>query len=45
MSSDLDAGTAIGTASAPTDVNTGVYFELRRNNKPVDPRTWLSQRR
>lgn len=39
------AGEAVGTASAPTGVNTGVYFELRQNNKPVDPRTWLSQRR
>ncbi|RAO76655.1 murein hydrolase activator EnvC family protein [Dyella jiangningensis] len=37
------AGEAVGTASAPTGVNTGVYFELRQNNKPVDPRTWLRQ--
>jgi len=41
----VDAGTTIGTASAPTGVNTGVYFELRRNNQPVDPRSWLSQHR
>lgn len=41
----VSAGEAVGTASAPTGVNTGVYFELRQNNKPVDPRTWLSQRR
>ncbi len=41
----IDAGQAIGTASAPTGVNTGVYFELRKNNQPVDPRSWLSQRR
>lgn len=41
----VSAGEAIGTASAPTGVNTGVYFELRQNNKPVEPRTWLSQRR
>ncbi len=40
----VEAGQAIGTASAPTGVNTGVYFELRQNNKPVDPRSWLSRR-
>ena len=37
----IDAGAVVGTASAPTGVNTGVYFELRKNNKPVDPRSWL----
>ena len=41
----VEAGEAIGTASAPTGVNTGMYFELRKNGKPVDPRSWLSQRR
>ncbi|WP_243042143.1 murein hydrolase activator EnvC family protein [Dyella sedimenti] len=41
----VSAGEAVGTAAAPTGVNTGVYFELRQANKPVDPRTWLSQRR
>lgn len=41
----VEAGQAVGTASAPTGVNTGVYFELRRNNQPVDPRGWLAQRR
>jgi septal ring factor EnvC (AmiA/AmiB activator) len=41
----VDAGEAIGTASAPTGVNTGVYFELRKGGQPVDPRSWLSQRR
>ncbi len=41
----VDAGEAIGTASAPTGVNTGVYFELRKGGQPVDPRNWLSQRR
>jgi len=41
----VEAGQAIGTASAPTGVNTGVYFELRKAGKPVDPRSWLSQRR
>jgi septal ring factor EnvC (AmiA/AmiB activator) len=40
----VEAGQAIGTASAPTGINTGVYFELRQNNKPVDPRSWLSRR-
>jgi len=39
------AGAAIGTASAPTGVNTGSYFELRKGGQPVDPRSWLSQRR
>lgn len=41
----VDAGEAIGTASAPTGINTGVYFELRKGGQPVDPRSWLSQRR
>ena len=41
----VEAGTAIGTASPPTGINTGVYFELRKNGQPVDPRSWLSQRR
>ncbi|WP_426690353.1 murein hydrolase activator EnvC family protein [Rhodanobacter ginsengiterrae] len=41
----VEAGQVIGTASAPTGINTGVYFELRKNGKPVDPRSWLSQRR
>ncbi len=41
----VEAGQAVGTASAVTGINTGVYFELRKNNKPVDPRTWLSKRR
>ncbi|MDE3073649.1 MAG: peptidoglycan DD-metalloendopeptidase family protein [Pseudomonadota bacterium] len=38
------AGDPIGTASPPTAINTGVYFELRKDGKPVDPRHWLSQR-
>jgi murein hydrolase activator len=41
----VDAGQTIGTASAPTGANTGVYFELRKGGQPVDPRSWLSQRR
>jgi septal ring factor EnvC (AmiA/AmiB activator) len=41
----VDAGQAVGTATAPTGTNTGVYFELRQHGKPVDPRSWLSQRR
>nr|WP_240732499.1 MULTISPECIES: peptidoglycan DD-metalloendopeptidase family protein [Dyella] len=41
----IEAGQAVGTAAAPTGVNTGVYFELRQNNKPVDPRGWLSRQR
>lgn len=39
------AGAVIGTASAPTGINTGEYFEMRRNGKPVDPRQWLKQQR
>lgn len=35
------AGTVIATASAPTGVNTGEYFEMRKDGKPVDPRQWL----
>ncbi|MEI7036730.1 murein hydrolase activator EnvC family protein [Fulvimonas yonginensis] len=41
----VEAGQAVGTASPLTGVNTGVYFELRHNNKPVDPRSWLARRR
>ena len=41
----VEAGEAIGTATPPTGVNTGVYFELRHDNKPVDPRGWLAKRR
>ncbi len=37
----VEAGEAIGTASAVTGINTGVYFELRQGGKPVDPRSWL----
>lgn len=40
----VERGEAIGTASPPTGVNTGVYFELRKGGKPVDPRSWLSKR-
>jgi len=40
----VEAGDPIGTASPPTAINTGVYFELRKDGKPVDPRHWLSQR-
>jgi septal ring factor EnvC (AmiA/AmiB activator) len=42
---EVDAGQSVGTAAAPTGVNTGVYFELRQNNKPVDPRSWLARQR
>jgi septal ring factor EnvC (AmiA/AmiB activator) len=41
----VDAGEAVGTAMAPTGVNTGAYFELRHGNKPVDPRSWLARHR
>ncbi|HET7330786.1 murein hydrolase activator EnvC family protein [Dyella sp.] len=41
---DVAAGEAVGTAMLSTGDNTGVYFELRQNGKPVDPRTWLSQK-
>ena len=41
----IEAGAAIGTASPPTGVNTGVYFELRKGINPVDPRSWLRERR
>jgi septal ring factor EnvC (AmiA/AmiB activator) len=41
---EVEAGEAIGTASPTTGINTGVYFELRKHGKPVDPRSWLSQR-
>ncbi|RDS80238.1 peptidase M23 [Dyella monticola] len=42
---DVAAGEPIGTAMLSTSDSTGVYFELRQNGKPVDPRTWLSQKR
>lgn len=42
---DVGEGEALGTASLATSDSTGVYFELRQNGKPVDPRSWLSQKR
>ncbi|HEX8777214.1 MAG TPA: peptidoglycan DD-metalloendopeptidase family protein [Rhodanobacter sp.] len=39
----VTAGQAVGTAAPPTGINTGVYFELRRDGQPVDPRSWLGQ--
>ena len=39
------AGQAVGTATAPTGANTGAYFELRHNNKPVSPGSWLAKHR
>jgi septal ring factor EnvC (AmiA/AmiB activator) len=41
----IEAGEAVGTASAPAGGSGGVYFELRQNGKPVDPRTWLGKRK
>lgn len=41
----VEAGETVGTAMAPTGVNTGAYFELRQHNKPVDPRGWLASHR
>jgi septal ring factor EnvC (AmiA/AmiB activator) len=41
----VKAGQAVGTASAPTGANTGAYFELRHDGKPVDPRRWLEKHR
>ena len=42
---DVAAGQSLGTAMLTTSDSTGVYFELRHDGKPVDPRTWLSQKR
>lgn len=42
---EVEAGEAVGTASAATGINTGVYFELRKDGKPVDPRSWLNRHR
>ncbi|HUA80721.1 MAG TPA: peptidoglycan DD-metalloendopeptidase family protein [Dyella sp.] len=42
---DVTAGEALGTATLSTSDSTGVYFELRHDGKPVDPRSWLSQKR
>ncbi len=41
----VEAGESVGTAAAPNGANGGVYFELRQNGKPVDPRSWLSKRK
>ncbi|GLQ51668.1 peptidase M23 [Dyella flava] len=41
---DVAAGAALGTAMLTTSESNGVYFELRHNGQPVDPRTWLSQK-
>jgi septal ring factor EnvC (AmiA/AmiB activator) len=40
----VEAGESVGTAAAPAGGNGGVYFELRQNGKPVDPRSWLSRK-
>ena len=40
----VSAGAVIATASAPTGINTGEYFEMRKNGQPVDSRHWLSQK-
>ena len=40
----VKAGEAVGTAAAATGLNTGAYFELRHDGKPVDPRSWLGKR-
>jgi murein hydrolase activator len=42
---DVAAGETLGTAMLATSDSNGVYFELRHNGQPVDPRTWLSQKR
>jgi septal ring factor EnvC (AmiA/AmiB activator) len=42
---DVASGAALGTAMLTTSDSNGVYFELRHNGQPVDPRTWLSQKR
>jgi murein hydrolase activator len=41
---DVTAGEALGTAMLATSDSNGVYFELRHNGQPVDPRSWLGQR-
>ena len=41
----VKAGTVLGTALPSTSSSTGVYFELRHDRKPVDPRSWLRQQR
>lgn len=43
VGTQVDAGQVVGTAAAPLGENTGVYFELRHNGQPVDPRTWLAR--
>jgi murein hydrolase activator len=42
---DVAAGASLGTAMLTTGDSNGVYFELRHNGQPVDPRTWLGQKR
>lgn len=41
----VQAGTVLGTALPSTSASTGVYFELRHQRKPVDPRSWLRRQR
>lgn len=41
----VQAGTVLGTALPSTSDSTGVYFELRHDRKPVDPRAWLRRQR
>ncbi|MBB3226178.1 septal ring factor EnvC (AmiA/AmiB activator) [Luteibacter sp. Sphag1AF] len=41
----VEAGESVGTAAPSAGTNSGVYFELRQNGKPVDPKAWLSRRK
>jgi septal ring factor EnvC (AmiA/AmiB activator) len=41
----VQAGAVLGTALPSTSDSTGVYFELRHDRKPVDPRSWLRRQR
>ncbi len=41
----VNAGDVLGTSGIETGGHEGVYFGLRHQGKPVDPRPWLSRHR
>ena len=41
----IDAGEVIGVVGSNPGSSQGLYFELRRNGKAIDPAAWLDRRR